>query len=85
MKQAQIIKQLKDEIAALKARIEMLEKHPMIIAVPLQPFVITPNAPAPPPPVNPWPGYPAPYIGDWPLTPNVTCTATTKKAWDDSV
>lgn len=27
-----------------------------------------------PAPINPWPGYPRPYIGDWPTYPNGTIT-----------
>ena len=68
---AQKIKKLEAEIKSLKERMGALEARPVGI---LAPFVIYPTKlePATIPPASPWPGYPIPYVGDWPAQPPVT-------------
>ncbi len=57
------IEKLQKEIELTRELIELRKQlaQPMII---MPPVIVTPFVP--PVPVQPWPGYPNPYIGDWP-------------------
>lgn len=77
MTDKQKIKKLEAEIEDLKRRMQQQEMRPIGI---LAPFVIYPTKPASVdiPPADPWPGYPRPYVGDWPvLPPPVTISSGT--------
>jgi hypothetical protein len=73
---------MKDEkIKSLEREIELLKE--IIRLKDLQPITYIPYYPQPviPQPVSPWaqpwPNYPQPYIGDWPLYPTITCSPGT--------
>jgi hypothetical protein len=62
----------KQKIADLEKRVKDLEARPVFVPIIVHP----PHFDCVPIPVNPWPGYPHPYIGDWPFVPFANISAS---------
>ncbi len=72
-------KELEKKILELEARVNELQSQLLTLALQKPTTFVT--VPAPAPAVQPLiigPSYPPylPYIGDWPISPNITCSAT---------
>lgn len=78
---AKRIKKLEADLDLANARIRALEARQPIVVVSPAPFIQPGRINREPEPVNPWPGYTTPYIGDPPFQKGrITCSVgiTTK-------
>ena len=70
-------KQLEKKVADLEQRIMDLQAQVLALALRTPTYITVPAPAVQPLTIGPnLPSWPTPYIGDWPIAPNITCSGT---------